>query len=113
MYIDVVCWFDDSGTELCKNYKISWLDLKKEISNLLKENEILLDETIFEPSRRGTNTAIIQPLAGSVKVRSDGSVRTDYRSIELFNTSTIRRAFIAIDRVTVGVIYPHPCNLIR
>jgi hypothetical protein len=104
MYIDVVCWFEDSGMELCKNYKISWLDLKKEISHLLKENEILLDETIFEPSK--ANTAIIQPLAGSVKVRSDGSVRTDYRSIELFNTSTIRRAFIAIDRVTVGVIYP-------
>ena len=112
MYIDVVCWFDDSGTELCKNYKISWLDLKKEISNLLKENEILLDETIFEPSRRGTNTAIIQPLAGSIKVLGDGSERTDYRSIELFNTSDIRRAFIAIDRVTVGVIYP-PCSLIR
>jgi hypothetical protein len=45
-------------------------------------------------------------LAGSIKVRGDGSARTDYRSIELFNTSTIRRAFIAIDRVTVGVIYP-------
>jgi hypothetical protein len=112
MYIDTVCWFDDSGIELCKNYKISWLDLKKEISNLLKENEILLDENIFEPSRRGTNTAIIQPLAGSIKVRGDGSARTDYRSIELFNTSDIRRAFIAIDRVTVGVIYP-PCSLIR
>ena len=111
MYIDVVCWFDDSGTELCKNYKISWLDLKKEISNLLKENEILLDETIFESSK--ANTAIIQPLAGSVKVHGHGSARTDYRSIELFNTSTIRRAFIAIDRVTVGVIYPPPCNLIR
>lgn len=110
MYIDVVCWFDDSGTELCKNYKISWLDLKKEISNLLKENEILLDETIFEPSR--SNTAIIQPLAGSIKVRGDGSAKTDYRLIELFNTSAIRRAFIAIDRVTVGVIYP-PCSLIR
>jgi hypothetical protein len=112
MYIDVVCWFDDSGTELCKNYKISWLDLKKEISNLLKENEILLDETIFEPSR-GANTAIIQPLAGSIKVRGDGSARTDYRSIELFNTSAIRRAFIAIDRVTVGVIYPPTCSLTR
>ncbi|MCD6037787.1 MAG: hypothetical protein K0S67_1675 [Nitrososphaeraceae archaeon] len=111
MYIDVVCWFDDSGTELCKNYKISWLDLKKEISNLLKENEILLDETIFEPSR--SNTAIIQPLAGSIKVRGDGSAKTDYRLIELFNTSAIRRAFIAIDRVTVGVIYPPPCSLIR
>jgi hypothetical protein len=111
MYIDVVYWFDDSGTELCKNYKISWLDLKKEISNLLKENEILLDETIFESSK--ANTAIIQPLAGSIKVRGDGSARTDYRSIELFNTSTIRRAFIAIDRVTVGVIYPPPCSLIR
>ncbi|MBD0360807.1 MAG: hypothetical protein ICV56_08875 [Nitrososphaeraceae archaeon] len=111
MYIDVVCWFEDSGTELCKNYKISWLDLKKEISHLLKENEILLDETIFEPSK--ANTAIIQPLAGSIKVHGDGSARTDYRSIELFNTSTIRRAFIAIDRVTVGVIYPPPCNLIK
>jgi hypothetical protein len=111
MYIDVVCWFDDSGTELCKNYKISWLDLKKEISNLLKENEILLDETIFEPSR--SNTAIIQPLAGSIKVRGDGSAKTDYRLIELFNTSAIRRAFIAIDRVTVGVIYPPPCSLTR
>jgi hypothetical protein len=111
MYIDVVCWFDDSGTELCKNYKISWLDLKKEISNLLKENEILLDETIFEPSR--SNTAIIQPLAGSIKVRGDGSAKTDYRLIELFNTSAIRRAFIAIDRVTVGVIYPPSCSLIR
>jgi hypothetical protein len=111
MYIDVVCWFDDSGTELCKNYKISWLDLKKEISNLLKENEILLDETIFEPSR--SNTAIIQPLAGSIKVREDGSAKTDYRLIELFNTSAIRRAFIAIDRVTVGVIYPPPCSLTR
>jgi hypothetical protein len=103
VYIDV-SWFDDSGTELCKNYKISWLDLKKEILNLLKENEILLDETIFEPPRH--NTAIIQPLAGSIKVRGDGYARTDYRSIELFNTSDIRRAFIAIDRVTVGVIYP-------
>ena len=111
MYIEVVCWFEDSGTELCKNYKISWLDLKKEISNLLKENEILLDETIFESSK--ANTAIIQPLAGSIKVHGDGSARTDYRSIELFNTSTIRRAFIAIDRVTVGVIYPPPYNLIR
>ena len=111
MYIDVVCWFDDSGTELCKNYKISWPDLKKEISNLLKENEILLDETIFEPSR--SNTAIIQPLAGSIKVRGDGSAKTDYRLIELFNTSAIRRAFIAIDRVTVGVIYPPPCSLTR
>jgi hypothetical protein len=111
MYIDVVCWFDDSGTELCKNYKISWLDLKKEISNLLKENEILLDETIFEPSR--SDTAIIQPLAGSIKVRGDGSAKTDYRLIELFNTSAIRRAFIAIDRVTVGVIYPPPCSLTR
>jgi hypothetical protein len=103
MYIDV-CWFNDSGTELCKNYKISWLDLKKKISNLLKENEILLDESIFESPR--PNTAIIQPLAGSVKVREDGSASTDYRPIELFNTSNIRRAFIAIDRVTVGVIYP-------
>ena len=81
MYIDVVCWFDDSGTELCKNYKISWLDLKKEISNLLKENEILLDETIFEPSRRGTNTAIIQTLAMSIKVSENSCVIIDYNLI--------------------------------
>jgi hypothetical protein len=45
-------------------------------------------------------------LAGSIKVRGDGSASTDYRPIEVFNTSNIRRAFIAIDRVTVGVIYP-------
>lgn len=103
MYMDV-CWFDDSGTELCKNYRISWPDLKKAISNLLNENEILLDESIFESPK--PNTAIIQPLAGSIKVHGDGSSRTDYRCIELFNTSEMRRAFIAIDRVTVGVLYP-------
>ena len=103
MYIDIH-WFDDSGTELCKNYKISWLDLQKEILKLLKENEILLDESIFESPK--SNTAIIQPLAGSIKVRGDGSTSTDYRSIELFNTSDFKRAFIAIDRVTVGVAYP-------
>src|SRR5919108_5551103 len=103
MYTNIF-WFNDSGIELCKNYNISWLGLKKEILNLLKENEILLDESIFESPR--PNTAIIQPLAGSIKVRGDGSARADYRSIELFNTSDIQRAFIAIDRVTVGVIYP-------
>jgi hypothetical protein len=105
MSIDTVCWFNDAGRELCKNYNISWVDLKKEISNLLKENEILLDEMIFEPSR--PNTAIIQPLAGSIKVHGDGSASTDYRTIELFNTSNIKRTFISIDRVTVGVLYPH------
>ena len=104
MYIDVVCWFEDSGTELCKNYTILWLDLQKEILKLFKENEILLDESIFESPK--PNTAIIQPLAGSIKVRGDGSASTDYRSIELFNTSDLKRAFIAIDRVTVGVVYP-------
>jgi hypothetical protein len=110
MYIDI-CWFNDSGTELCKNYRISWPELKKAISNLLKENEILLDESIFEPPK--PSTAIIQPLAGSIKVNGDGSSRTDYRSIELFNSSNIRRAFIAIDRVTVGVIYPSPAPQIK
>jgi len=104
MYIDIH-WFDDSGTELCKNYTISWLDLQKEILKLFKENEILLDESIFESPK--PNTAIIQPLAGSIKVRGEGSANTDYRSIELFNTSDFKRAFIAIDRVTVGVAYPH------
>ncbi|HYX54826.1 MAG TPA: hypothetical protein VE818_01580 [Nitrososphaeraceae archaeon] len=103
MYIDIH-WFDDSGTELCKNYTILWLDLQKEILKLFKENEILLDESIFESPK--PNTAIIQPLAGSIKVRGDGSASTDYRSIELFNTSDLKRAFIAIDRVTVGVVYP-------
>jgi len=71
---------------------------------LFKENEILLDESIFESPK--PNTAIIQPLAGSIKVRGDGSASTDYRSIELFNTSDFKRAFISIDRVTVGVVYP-------
>jgi hypothetical protein len=103
MYIDIH-WFDDSGTELCKNYTILWLDMQKEILKLFKENEILLDESIFESPK--PNTAIIQPLAGSIKVRGDGSASTDYRSIELFNTSDLKRAFIAIDRVTVGVVYP-------
>jgi hypothetical protein len=103
MYIDIH-WFDDSGTELCKNYTILWLDLQREILKLFKENEILLDESIFESPK--PNTAIIQPLAGSIKVRGDGSASTDYRSIELFNTSDLKRAFIAIDRVTVGVVYP-------
>jgi hypothetical protein len=83
MYIDIH-WFDDSGTELCKNYTILWLDMQKEILKLFKENEILLDESIFESPK--PNTAIIQPLAGSIKVRGDGSASTDYRSIELFNT---------------------------
>jgi len=103
MNLDIT-WFDNVGIELCRSYDVSWDELKSAISRLVDENDILLDDTIFEPAR--PNTAMIQPLAGSINVKRESENRENYRQVELFRIAGLKRTFISVDRVTVGVAYP-------